>query len=130
MNNISTIQELNISPHIFWEYKNPEKLNLNESKELITEHVLQYGTAKEFFILEKTLGQAQLIDTAQKLRHLDPLVLNFLCTVYNIKKEDFRCYTLKLSTKITGTIKLSATTFISGLILLSWRDFISIKVWA
>lgn len=99
MNAASTIQELNISPHIFWEYNNPGKLNLGDSKELITERVLQYGTAREFFVLEKALGQEQLINTAKKLRHLEPLVLNFLCTVYNIKKEDFRCYTSKLSTK-------------------------------
>lgn len=81
-----------LSPHLFWDV---DKTNLEWKKHeaQIIEKVLIYGLLDDWKLLNLVYGKEKIKNVSRNLRSLDDVTLTFLCTIYELKKEDFRCYT-------------------------------------
>jgi len=93
----STIQASDFSPYLFWDV-DIENLDLNRSRKLIVERVLEYGQMEDWKKLQEAYGLEEIKRLALTIRSLDEVTLSFLCTLFDLKKKDFRCYTQKQST--------------------------------
>ncbi len=92
----STIQASDFSPHLFWDV-DIENIDLNRSRKLIVERVLEYGQMEDWKKLQEAYGLEEIKRLALTIRSLDEVTLSFLCTLFDLKKTDFRCYTHKQS---------------------------------
>lgn len=84
------------SSNLFWD-GNIDALDLDKNKRYIIQRVLEYGTLSDWMIIKSFYGIDTISNEMLKVRTLDKISLSFLCTIANLKKEDFRCYTLKQS---------------------------------
>jgi len=76
----------------FWDV-NSEKLNVETSKRLIIERVVNFGNLEDFKTITDYWGKEEIKRTVVELNYLDPKTLNFLSLLYNISQKDFKCYT-------------------------------------
>lgn len=87
-----TIKDL--SSHLFWDV-DTSLLDFNTSKNIIIQKVLEYGMMKDWQIIKEVYGKQTILKTALQLRNLDDVTLAFLSNIFDINKEEFRCYTHK-----------------------------------
>lgn len=85
-----------LSVHLFWDVDR-EKVDIQGSKKLIVQRVLELGTLEDWKVLVQMYGLKEIDEVALRLRSLDDITISFLCTIFNRKKEDFRCYRLRQS---------------------------------
>jgi hypothetical protein len=87
-----TISDL--STHLFWDV-DVSLLNFEKSKDIIIQKVLEYGIMEDWRIINKVYGKEVIKDTALHLRNLDEVTLSFLCNIYQINKQNFKCFSHK-----------------------------------
>lgn len=61
--------QLNISPHLLWEY-DLETFNFDRSKELVIERVIQRGNLRDWQEIVKAYGKKALLHTAAHSKQL------------------------------------------------------------
>lgn len=93
----SHILNQSFSPNLFWDI-DASTLDLTQNKRFIIQRVLELGTLSDWKIIKELYGTHTIGREMQKVRSLDPISLSFTSLISGIKKEDFRCYTLKQST--------------------------------
>jgi len=93
----STIHDLSeLSPHLFWDTP-LENIDWHEHRAFIVERVMGYGRMKDWETIKQWYGKEGLRSIVTGLRELDDFSVAFLCVVLDLDKENFRCYTEKLS---------------------------------
>ena len=85
-----------LSPHLFWDVDR-SKLDIQRSKKLIVQRVLEYGLLSDWILINKYFGLQEISEVAMNLRSLDDKALSFISFVSKIPKEKFLCYTMKQS---------------------------------
>jgi len=80
-----------LNQRLFWDIDS-RNFNIDENAAWIIQRVLEYGTMKDWMIIEDHFGVDRIVSYAQTLRTLDPVALSFLCFISGTKKEDYRCY--------------------------------------
>ena len=94
MNKNYTISDL--SPHLFWDV-DKSKLSLEKSGHYIIERIALLGGLKDWLIIRNIYGDSKLKEVIVNMRYLDDKSLHFYAQVFNIPKNNFRCYKLKQS---------------------------------
>lgn len=61
----------------------------------IIEKVITRGDIADWHEIREYYGLKRIAEEAKQLRYLDDLTLNFVSRLFNIPKEEFRCYQLK-----------------------------------
>ena len=89
MEQISNLYGLN--QFLFWDI-DARNFDIDQSAAWIIQRVLEYGTMKDWMILEDHFGIDKIVHYALNFRTLDPVALSFLCFISGTKKEDYRCY--------------------------------------
>lgn len=92
----ATIQSFDFSQHLFWDV-DPKLVDLEKSKKWLIERVLQYGILSDWKKLEGIYGLEEIKSVALTIRSMDEVSLSFLCVLFDLEKENFRCYTNKRS---------------------------------
>ena len=80
-----------LNQRLFWDI-DTQNFNIDRNAAWIIQRVLEYGTMKDWNILENHFGIDRIISYAMNFRTLDPVALSFLCFISGTKKEDYRCY--------------------------------------
>ena len=86
-----------LSKHLFWDI-NPEILNWEINKKTIIGRVLERGTLEEWNCIVKIYSLATITEILKNFRDLNPIDLNFIATISNTPKVNFRCFNTKLLT--------------------------------
>jgi hypothetical protein len=86
----------NLSPHLFWDV-DIQHLNIDKSKKLIIQRVLDYGLIADWQIILRTYGIAEIAETAMNIRDLDKKSASFIALLSNIPQDQFLCFTSKQS---------------------------------
>ena len=73
-----------ISPSLLWEY-DLSHFDWWKSRNIVVQRVIERGWLKEFYAAFNLYGG------------LSPRDMNFVCIVFNLEKEELKCYTRKLS---------------------------------
>jgi hypothetical protein len=81
-----------LSPHLFWDVE-MSKVEPKQSKLFLIGRVLEFGFTKDWVALLKFYGVEEIKKSVVKLRNLDDVSLHFASSYFDIKLEDFRCYT-------------------------------------
>lgn len=97
MNQVNNIDDNFIqkfSPHLFWDIDR-SKLDWEKHRAYIVERVLVYGLWSDWQQLRSRLSVTEIAELAKKFRYLNDKDLNYISTISNIPKEEFRCYTTR-----------------------------------
>ncbi|MCX8480718.1 MAG: hypothetical protein ORN58_02240 [Sediminibacterium sp.] len=85
---------MQLSKVIFWD-TDFNKLDLVKHKFYIIERVLMYGFYTDWQFIRNYYGDNAIKEVALQTRDLDPKTLSFLSTIFDIPKQQFRCYKYK-----------------------------------
>lgn len=70
-------------------------MDFDRNKTWLVGRVLQYGLMKDWLLLKELIGMEEITERAMKLRYLDDISLNFIATISETPKENFRCFQWK-----------------------------------
>jgi hypothetical protein len=90
-----------LSKYLFWDL-NIDLLDPNADKKLILERVFSRGTENDEKMVFNYYGKNHIKNTIVDLKNLDKKTINYLSIVFNIQKEDFKCYKNSLSKEPFG----------------------------
>jgi hypothetical protein len=97
---MSNLMENNIlsklSTHLFWDC-NIDCLDPNIDKKLILERVFSRGTENDEREVFNYYGENVIKNTVLDIKYFDKKTLNYLSVVFNVPKEEFKCYKRSLS---------------------------------
>ena len=85
-----------LSKNLFWDC-NVAMLDPDVDRNLVLERVFSRGTENDERAAFKYYGKEQIRDTVVNIKSLDKKALNYLSIVFNIPKQEFRCYKSSLS---------------------------------
>ncbi|MEI6647253.1 MAG: hypothetical protein WCP12_14550 [bacterium] len=86
------------TPSLFWDVDR-ETLDLQTSKTLIVQRVLERGHDEDWELLKACYAISGIVQIAKQMRSLESTALAFVSCIGNVKKEEFRCFTWKQSTQ-------------------------------
>ena len=86
-----------LSKNLFWDV-DPDLLAWEKNKSMIIQRVIERGDLEDWKKIVKFYSLAVIVETAKNFRTMSPLDLNFIATISNTPKEQFRCYTTRLLT--------------------------------
>jgi hypothetical protein len=82
---------------LLWEY-DVSNFDWQKSKVIVVQRVVEMGEPEDFFAAFDLYGGIDefkaIVRTVPYLNNLD---MHFVCTLFNLKKEELRCYTRKQS---------------------------------
>lgn len=85
---------MNLTKGLFWD-TDFNTINYQKHSRKVVERVLTMGTLSDWYEIKNYYGLDRIKDEATQIRYLDNETLNFCCEFFNLKKEDFRCYTFQ-----------------------------------
>lgn len=86
----------NFTASLFWDVDR-ETLDLEKSKALIVQRVLERGHDEDWALLKTCYTIPEIVQIAKQFRSLEPTALALAACIGNSKKEEFRCFTWKQS---------------------------------
>ena len=95
--NLTTKKKIKIkdfSNYIFWDI-DVSQLDIDRDRQFIIKRVLEYGKLEDWMLIKEYYSIDVIGQEMQETRSLEPLSLSFVSMVTGLKKESFRCYTMK-----------------------------------
>ncbi len=83
---------MQLSKVIFWD-TDYHKIDWHKKARFIIGRVLMYGTIDDWNTIKQFYGLERIKNEMLEERYLDKKALSFLCCIFNLPKEKFRCYT-------------------------------------
>ena len=83
---------MKLNKALFWDI-DFEKIDYQKHIRFVIERVLTRGNLSDWFELKKQYSSEQIKKEIIEIRFLDEKTLNFCSYLFNIPKEQFRCYT-------------------------------------
>lgn len=88
--------EVNFSKNLFWDVHFDE-LDFEKNKRFIIQRTIEFGRLSDWKLIKKLYGLETIGQEMKAVRSLDDISMAFVSMTCGIRKEDFRCYTLKPS---------------------------------
>ena len=86
-----------VSPTLLWEY-DLTHFDWQRSRKIVVQRIIERGWLKDYFAAFDLYGGIEgFREIIKEVPSLSARDMNFVCTVFNLKKEELRCYTRKLS---------------------------------
>lgn len=83
---------MELSKALFWDTKF-ETIDFEKHRNYVIEKVLVYGKLSDWRAIQNYYSNEVIKEIAMQARNLDAKTLSFLSAIYDIPKEQFRCYT-------------------------------------
>ncbi|OFX16980.1 MAG: hypothetical protein A2033_13855 [Bacteroidetes bacterium GWA2_31_9] len=90
---------MELSAFIFWD-TDYTKIDWQKKARYVLERVVMFGTANDWRTSLKYYGKEKILSELQQSKILDAKCVSFLSCIFNVPKEDFRCYTNNQSENI------------------------------
>ncbi len=86
-----------VSPSLLWEYDLSD-FDWWKSRKIVVQRILERGWLKDFYAAFNMYGGIEgFREIVKEVPYLSPRDINFVCIAFNLKKEELRCCTRKLS---------------------------------
>jgi hypothetical protein len=86
-------KDAQISTSLLWEYDLSD-FDWNDMSVLVVQRVIERGWPEDFYAaIRKYGGMENMRQIIKKIPVLSPRDINFVCTFFNLKKENLKCYT-------------------------------------
>ncbi len=95
--NYNLHQKAKIRRTLLWDY-NTDKVNWQDIRIVVVQRVIERGRPDDFYALLNLYGPEGVKEAIKKIAYLNAKDLSFVCSVFNLKKEDLKCYTKQQST--------------------------------
>ncbi len=82
---------MQLSKHIFWDV-GIESIDFEKHTRFVIERVITHGSLADWHLIKKYYGLELIKKEALMIRSLTNKNLNFLSRLFNIPKQEFRCY--------------------------------------
>jgi hypothetical protein len=82
---------------LLWEY-DLDQFNWDEMRTLVVQRVVERGRMNDFYAILIRYGLKGVQEAIKQISYLNPKDIAFVCSVFNLKKEDLKCYTKQQST--------------------------------
>lgn len=89
--NYKSHQNDQLRKSLLWEY-NLDQFNWDNMRILVVQRVIERGRMSDFYAILNLYGLAGVKEAIKQISYLNPKDLSFVCSVFNLKKEDLRCY--------------------------------------
>lgn len=83
---------MELSPVLFWD-TDVRNLDYEKHARYIMEKVIMFGTLDDWKKINEYYGRERIRTEMLKSRVLDPKSLSFLSCIFDIPKQQFKCYT-------------------------------------
>lgn len=83
---------MQLSKVIFWD-TDYSKINWESKARFVIGRVLMYGTIHDWNAIKAYYGLNLIQQEMLQERYLDKKTLSFLCCIFDLPKEKFRCFT-------------------------------------
>ena len=87
------------SKHLFWDVDR-DKLSLENSNQYIIERIAYLGGLKDWLLIRKIFTNEYLKTVILNMRYLDEKSLHFYAQIFDVSKDQFKCYKLRQSSQI------------------------------
>ena len=85
-----------VSPRLLWEY-NLSNFDWDYMRTLVVSRVIERGWPKDFYAAIRLYGGWEKFrEIIKEVPEFSDIDLAFVCTYFNLTKEELRCYTRKL----------------------------------
>ncbi len=82
-----------ISPSLLWEYDLSE-FDWYNMRTVVVQRVIERGWLMDFYAAFNLYGGIEgFREIIKGIPYLSPINMNFVCNMFNLKKEELRCYT-------------------------------------
>ena len=85
-----------LRPTLFWEY-DLSRMDWEKMRTLVVQRVIERGRMDDFYAILNMYGLEGVKEAIMDIPTLNPKDLSFVCSVFDLKKEDLKCYTRKQS---------------------------------
>lgn len=86
-----------VSPSLLWEYDLSD-FDWWKSRKIVVQRILERGWLEDYYVGFNLYGGIEgFREIIKEIPFLSPRDMNFACIVFDLKKEDLKCYTRKLS---------------------------------
>lgn len=88
---------LQVSKTLLWEY-DLSRFDWQRFRVIVMQRVVERGTMEDFYAAIRLYGGiAKVREIIKEIPTLSDIDMNFVCSVFGLKKEQLRCYTRRLS---------------------------------
>ncbi|WP_455620796.1 DUF6922 domain-containing protein [Parabacteroides sp.] len=85
-----------VSPSLLWEYDLSD-FDWWKSRKIVVQRILERGWLEDYYAGFNLYGGIEgFREIIKEIPFLSPRDMNFACIVFDLKKEDLKCYTRKL----------------------------------
>lgn len=81
----------NLTKTAFWDV-DFEAIDFDKHSVYVIEKVFNYGLLQDQKAILAYYGRERVISDVLKAAYLEKKVLNFLCVIFNLQPEQFKCY--------------------------------------
>lgn len=89
-------RKVTIRPNLFWDV-DCDSLDLEKHARFILTRTFERVTIEEIRDCLAWYGEEKAKAELTQTRWLSPIALSFCCCIFDLKEEDFRCFTVKQS---------------------------------
>lgn len=79
---------------LLWEYS-IDKIDYNLMKVLIVQRVVERGRVEDFYAILNRYGLEGVKEIIKKIPYLSEKDISFVCTIFDLKKEELICFSKK-----------------------------------
>lgn len=88
---------LQVSKSLLWEY-DLTRFDWQRFRVIVMHRVVERGTMNDFYAAIRLYGGiAKVREIIKEIPTLSDIDMNFVCSVFGLRKEQLRCYTRRLS---------------------------------
>lgn len=86
---------LTISPSLLWEY-NPSQIDWQNMKHIVVTRIIERGRMSDYYAAIGLYGgKDNFTQIIKELPYLTDKDIDFVCKIFDLKKEELSCYTRK-----------------------------------
>ena len=94
--NYRKYSDAQLRPSLLWEF-DLTQFDWHAMKNMVVQRVIERGRITDIYAALNLYGMKSFKEAVKNIPYLNKKDMNFVCTVFNLKKEELRCYTRKLS---------------------------------
>ncbi|MBR4265078.1 MAG: hypothetical protein IKQ46_03385 [Bacteroidales bacterium] len=85
-----------INPSLLWEYET-DHIDYKAMRNIIVQRVLERGWMSDYYAMFNLYGYRVVRQAVKEIPYMNDKDMSFACQLFNLKKEDLKCYKNKLS---------------------------------
>lgn len=94
--NYTEHKDARIRHSLLWEY-DKRNFDWNDMRNIVVQRVIERGLLSDYYAMLNLYGKRGVRQAITEIPYLSPKDMAFVCVMFNLKKEQLRCYTRKQS---------------------------------